>query len=435
MSRWLFLSLGLVVVGCGGDELPPLGSAAAAVTVTGFSSGVTAQNHPAGAGQYGVWYDAADNTFGTPSASTLEAAPAMRIDDGGFANGVYAIFPAAIPSTGTWRLQAKMQVMETGAVDAIDAYQMGAAVGPGAVHRGPNPSLVAALPIAGAYPGLTSANDTALGAQQVVTSDFVAQAGDDLLLAFGTDVGSGTWTTGLADLERSHVLVGDVELVAVAVDPVLVIDTIMARRSSPTRRLSQGGRTATPRHLPIRHRRQPGEPRPGRRRRARLLGSAGHRRSGANSAQQPPYTVRLDGTPVLHKAVDQRLQDLTWVKLGLVEATAPAAAAVTLDAAASAPAGQVVIADAVRFVPSDGPPPVDPPEIRLAAITVFDPIGDVGAIQTTVDRLADLTTTPSPSTARYRGDATYFPNKVVADQPNSEPRTRRPAESTCWRSS
>lgn len=426
MTRWSWLLVGVCAVGCGVDA-PALevGETSAAVTVTNLAGGVVAANHPAGAGQYGVWYDAADNTFGTPVASTLAGAPAMRIDDGGFANGVYAIFPSAIPSAGTWRLQVTVQVVESGAIDAIDAYQIGAAVGAAAAHRGPNPSLLPALAVSGAYPGLTNGNDTALGPQLVTTSDFVAAAGDDLLVAFGTDVGSGTWTQGSQTWGGSHVIVGDVELLPVAVDPLLVVDNDDgAPAYTETGAWSQGGSTG---YAAGTYR----------------FASAGNAasaswstalepgfwevqaiwRAGANRAAQASYSVTIDGAPALAKTVDQRFQDLTWVKLGLVEATAAGTATVTLDAAASAPAGQVVIADAVRFVPSEGPPPVDPPEIRLAAITVFDPIADVGAIQTTIDRLVDLHYNAVAIHTRYRGDATYFPNKVVATHPNSEPRS------------
>src|SRR5262245_1669301 len=133
-ARWLVL----VLAACGAQ--PTTSAIESASVITDWSGGVPAANHPAGAGQYGVWYDATDNTFGTPSLSTLGGAPAMRIDDGGFVNGVYAIFAGAIPSTGTYRLQATMQVVESSATatNGVDTYRVGVATGAAAVHRGPN---------------------------------------------------------------------------------------------------------------------------------------------------------------------------------------------------------------------------------------------------------------------------------------------------------
>ncbi|MEZ4239709.1 MAG: family 10 glycosylhydrolase [Myxococcota bacterium] len=381
---------------------------------------VVAADHPAGAGQYEVWYDAADNTFGTPSAATLGGQPAMRIDDGGFTNGVYSIYEAAIPGDGTYALQVTAQVVEPTAFDGIRAFQIGAAVGAAAVHRGPNPSALPPLAAVGSYAGLTPADDTALGPQVLTTTPFVARAGDDLLVAFGTDVASGGWNLGSGTWSGSHVLVSDLQLVPVD-DPSLVVDDDLGPYAetgawSPGSgvgyagggyRYAIAGGAATATWT------------------AALPAAGGWRveamfLAGANRASSAVYTVETAGGPVA-VPIDQATRSLSWVRLGRWDFDA-GPATVTLDAQASEPAGAVVVADAIRFVPEEAPPQ-DPPEMRLAAITVFDDIDDVDSIQRTVDALRDLHYNAVAVHARYRGDATYFPNRVDATFPNSEPRS------------
>ena len=98
----VLLAMGFVLTASCMSEGPSSRHAELSETpVADFGRGVAQANHPESAGAYGVWYDATFNTFGTPSASTLDGAPAMRIDDGGFANGVYAIFSGTIPADGT----------------------------------------------------------------------------------------------------------------------------------------------------------------------------------------------------------------------------------------------------------------------------------------------------------------------------------------------
>lgn len=393
-------------------------------TVVDWTSGVPAANAPAGAGQYGVWYDVTDNAFATPSAASLGGVPAMRIDDGGFVNGVYAIYGGAIPATGTYRLQVTMQVVETTATttDGVDTYHIGAAVGAQAVHRATGAPL-AGLAISGAYSGLTDGDDTAAGPQLVSTSDFTANAGDDLLIAFGTDVSSGAWNQGSQTWNGTYVLVGAIELVPVTVVPSNIVDnddgapgyveagawaTGGAAGHAGTYRFTSTGNAASARFTKTL---EPG-----------FYEVETIYRAGTNRAAFAAYRVDVAGTVALETTVDQRFGDLAWTPLGLIEVTTTAEVAVTLDAAASAPASTVVIADAVRFVPSAGPPPIDPPEMRIAAITVFDPIGDAGAIQSTVQRLARLHYNAIAIHTRFRGDATYIPNRVDATYPNSEPR-------------
>jgi hypothetical protein len=156
---WLVM---VVALGCAGE--PTLSTNGAHSTVVDWTSGVPAANAPAGAGQSGVWYDVTDNAFANATAATLGGTPAMRVDDGGFVNGVYAIYTGAVPATGTYRLQATMQVVETTATttNGVDAYRIGAAVGAQAAHRAPSTPL-AGLAVSGAYTGLTDGNDTATG--------------------------------------------------------------------------------------------------------------------------------------------------------------------------------------------------------------------------------------------------------------------------------
>lgn len=181
---------------------------------------VVAANHPAGAGVSGTWYDATDMAFADATSSTLSGAPALRIGDGGFGNGVYAIYESAIPVDGTYRISVPVHVIENATtVNGVRAYQVGVAVGSAAVHRpAGTPSAVAALTTSASYTGLTATgDDTAVGPQTLVTVEFTAQAGDDLLIAFGTDVASGMWNMSSGSwgtaATAAYVLVGPITLV------------------------------------------------------------------------------------------------------------------------------------------------------------------------------------------------------------------------------
>lgn len=423
--KYCFVGIALGVASCVGGVDPELSTTKEHSTVVDWTTGVAADNAPAGTGQYDVWYDAADNAFAAPSLAELGGAPVMRIDDGGFVNGVYAIYAGAIPATGSYRLEVTMQVVETSATttNGIDAYRIGAAVGTQAAHRATSTPL-AGLAISGAYSGLTSADDTAAGPQLVTTSDFSATAGDDLLVAFGTDVSSGAWNQGSHAWNGAYVLVGAVELVPVTVMPSNIVDNDDGAPAyvetgawasggvsghAGTYRFTSAGNAASSVFTKIL---EPG-----------FYDVETIYRAGANRASMAAYQVEIDGVTILETSIDQRFGDLAWTPIGLIEVTTTAQVTVVLDAAASTPAGQVVIADAVRFQPSAGPPPVDPPEMRIAAITVFDPISDAGAIQATVQRLVQLHYNAVAIHARFRGDATYFPNRGDSTYPNYEPRT------------
>lgn len=421
MRRTPLLLAFLALAGCSdGTD----GSASTRAALVDFEAGITAQNHPEGAGVYGVWYDAAHNTFGTPSAATLDGARAMRIDDGGFANGVYTIIEAAVPADGTYRVEVPIHVVESAATsfDGVRRFQVG--VAPGGTHRGPNPSALPGLSIVGEYAPLTAGDDTAIGTTVVATGEFAASAGDDLLLALGTDVTSGGWNGQSGFWNGAYVLVGRPRLVPIVVDPSIVVDD-----DDGAPGYTQSGAWSTsgsPGYDGGRYR----------------YGSTGggssaswtaallagfYRveviyRAGANRTPDAHYTVHDASGVLAERRIDQRYRDLSWVRLGLIEVVTAGDVTVTLDADGAAP-GAVMIADAVRFFPLDGPPPIDPPEIRMASITVFDDVDDVGAIQATVDELEALHYNAVAVHARYRGDATYVPNRADTTYESSEPRS------------
>jgi hypothetical protein len=166
----------------------------AAIIVSDFSGGVVAVNHPhpdnsgtnASAPTY---HDISENAFATPSAGTLSGSPALKIDDGGFTNGVYSIYSAVVPATGLYTLSADMLVNDT-ATSQMTAYQMGVIVN--GSHRGLNPSKIADATIVANYAGpLTTDVLDATTTQTITTSQFTANAGDSLLIAFSTDASGG----------------------------------------------------------------------------------------------------------------------------------------------------------------------------------------------------------------------------------------------------
>jgi uncharacterized lipoprotein YddW (UPF0748 family) len=422
----VLLAMGFVLTASCMSEGPSSHHAELSETpVDDFGAGVAQANHPDSAGAYGVWYDATFNTFGTPSASTLDGAPAMRIDDGGFANGVYAIFSGTIPADGTYQISVPVKVVEAAtATNGIRAYQVGVAVGAGAVHRGPGSTLLPGVAVSASVAGLTTGNDNALGTQTLVTAPFEARAGDDLLIAFGTDVTGGTWAVNSGTWGGSYALVGAITLLgAEVVDDGSVVlndddgapDFTQAGAWSVSGGVGHGGHyrfassgNATSAAI------WEAEVEPG------YYDVQVTYRAGSNRASAARYTV-TSGDASFTTAVNQQTRDQQWVYIGGIDASS-GSIRVTLDAAACLPAGTVVIADAVRFFPSEAPP-VDEPEMRVAAVTIFDNLDDVGAIQSMVDEIANHHYNAIAVHARFRGDATYIPNRTSARYPNAEPRS------------
>lgn len=162
--------------------------------------------------EYGVWYDVCPLALPTVEQRELEGSPAMGITDGGWTNGVYAIFPNVFRGPGVYHVEVRMHVIELGVTDGIMAYQVGVAV-PGA-HRSPSSNL-APCAIVGNYQGLASGNDTAKGPQTVWTQEFEAQEGQDILIAFSTDVTTGQWNANSSSWggwSGTYVLIDDIRV-------------------------------------------------------------------------------------------------------------------------------------------------------------------------------------------------------------------------------
>ena len=191
-----------------------------------FNAGIgPAANHPYPTAEFNTWYDITSDAFATPSAGTLDGSPALRIDDGGFTNGVYTILQSVIPATGLYRLEAAMKVVEPDNVpNGIRAYQIGAVVnGTHRVDHPTNPDDIMTINAAdpgsgiGNYVGLTTGNDSGLATQIVSTDTFFAVAGDHLLVAFSTDLDTGNFDDNSAGWGTApnvaHVLVDNLDLV------------------------------------------------------------------------------------------------------------------------------------------------------------------------------------------------------------------------------
>jgi uncharacterized lipoprotein YddW (UPF0748 family) len=424
----VLLAMGFVLTASCMSEGPSSRHAGLTETpVDDFTGGVAQANHPESAGAYGVWYDATFNTFGTPSASTLDGAPAMRIDDGGFANGVYAIFGGTIPADGTYQISVPVRIVEAAtATNGIRAYQVGVAVGAGAVHRGAGSTLLPGAGVSASYVGLTTGDDNALPTQTLVTAPFEAHAGDDVLIAFGTDVTSGAWNAGSGTWGGSYALVGAITLLGA--DPVPDDGSVVLDDDDGAPDFTQSGAWSV----------SGGVGHGGGHYRFASSGNATSTatweaevepgyydvevtyRAGTNRASSAHYTVS-SGDATFATSVNQQTRDQQWVYIGGIDASS-GTIRVTLDAAGCVPTGTVVIADAVRFLPSAAPP-VDEPEMRVAAVTIFDNLDDVGAIQSMVDEIASHHYNAIAVHARFRGDATYLPNRVSARYPNAEPRS------------
>ncbi len=62
-------------------------------------------------------------------------------------------------------------------------------------------------------------------------------------------------------------------------------------------------------------------------------------------------------------------------------------------------------------------------EMRIATITIYEDINDTASIQSWVNETASMKYNAIAIHTRYRGDATYFPNKYNSTYPNPEPRS------------
>jgi len=396
------------------------------VVVEDFDGGVVAQNNPTGGGAYSIWYDATPSTFGTPSASTLDGSSSMRIVDGGFGNGVYAIYEGVIPADGAYEVEILMDVDESaGDPDGIRAYSIGVSAGADAVHRADSGNLPG-QEITGTYIGLTPSDDTSNDTQAVTTTTFFANAGDDLLISLGTDVESGSWGGNSGLWSGSFMNVDSIVLKPVEVEPP-PFELVLDDGDGPSVYTTTGSWSSTANGFngsdQFAATQQPNT--------ATWTGSvpedgfyelAVQYRSGTNRASVATYDISTAGGTV-SATVDQRINNLTWVVLGEYELEA-GNFTVTLDAERSEPAGRVVLADAVRVRELPGPPPIDDPEMRVAVFLVFDPgFDDVGTIQNYVNDAVRRRYNAIAVHTRFRGDATYIPNKFDSTFPNTEPRS------------
>ncbi len=190
-----------------------LAASASAVVIDDFSGGVTAVNHPnpadGGTNAFGTYYDITTDAFGTPS----DGGGFLRIDDGGFTNGVYVIYEAVIPAAGTYAVEARFNLEQTN-TGTIDQYEIGAVVN--GVHRGPNPSDLAILNPADPGTGLAVIDTdpgVSLGPVTVTTSSFTANAGDNLLIAFSTNLTGPDFDANNTFWNGSFVEIDDLKLV------------------------------------------------------------------------------------------------------------------------------------------------------------------------------------------------------------------------------
>lgn len=145
-------------------------------------------------GEYRKWYNTSN--YGlcvtTPTVSTLLGSKAIRYEDNGWTNGMYAIYEQIIPATGTYHMQIDMLPDEVGKGDPdwLSQFQVGVIVN--GQHRSPDGQLAFITDPKGAYPCLTAGIDGADATEAVLVylATFTANEGDDIVIVFSTDVGS-----------------------------------------------------------------------------------------------------------------------------------------------------------------------------------------------------------------------------------------------------
>lgn len=193
------------------------GASAQDIVVDDFSTPATASSHPAGAGVSGTWYDITSDAF---ASDPVVISGELQISDGGFTNGVYIIYDdPANSAPGYYQLAVDIAVDESGgATDAIDQYQVGAAVGANAIHRDVNPSDLPLGDVFGAATFLTDNDDTAAGFETVSTFPFFIGATDDLRVALSTDVTTGDYSAGAGGWGGSFVLADNITLTPATLD-------------------------------------------------------------------------------------------------------------------------------------------------------------------------------------------------------------------------
>jgi hypothetical protein len=147
---------------------------------------------------------------------TWDGSNAIETYDGGWTNGIYAMYPHGISATGTFHVEAKLHVHEgSGGYNTISRYQVGVRTGPDAACAGG--AALGACSIFGNYVGLTTDNNDALPPQIVGTQEFDGVEGEDILVAFSTDVQSGAWNGGSVTWssppDNNSIFIDDIKLI------------------------------------------------------------------------------------------------------------------------------------------------------------------------------------------------------------------------------
>lgn len=168
-----------------------------------FATVTNTTNPPTGSAVAGVWYDAAQNTFGTIAT---DASGGARITDGGFANGVYAEMDETIPADADYTVSLEiLQLFDDPAnSNGIRDYQVGVILN--GVHRDENPGNIntsnPTLTASGATNLVLDANDNSVGdgnsvVDTIETGVFSATTGDTIFIILANTASditfSGTW--------------------------------------------------------------------------------------------------------------------------------------------------------------------------------------------------------------------------------------------------
>lgn len=185
-----------------------------------FEDGVTNGGNPFPSGTIRTWYNVIDVGYAatTAASGTVMGSKAMKLTDNGYQNGVYAIYDQVIPATGTYHLQVSMLADETAAgasLSWMSTYQVGVVVnGQHRIHPAALTGVTAETGAIGDYSPLTEGQDGVGidGAMRLVyTVAFTANAGDNLLIVFSTNVANYS-TTGSSGTGLPAMWVDDITL-------------------------------------------------------------------------------------------------------------------------------------------------------------------------------------------------------------------------------
>ena len=211
----------------------------AAGVIEDFEQTNTAATNPT-PGLPRVWYQVWNQTYGTVTFPTPGQAWNSRIlntADGGYTNGIYAIFEGVIPVTGEYHLELQMLINENSNLNAFPDYFVGVQVN-GTHRSAPETLLTPPTSASGKYWGLTAAKDgfgVDPAPQDVYTSAFTANAGDSVLIAFSTDLTDWYTNNAFGDtammIDNIRLVPGpppvtcrDVEAVSVTVSPSVTLE-------------------------------------------------------------------------------------------------------------------------------------------------------------------------------------------------------------------